>query len=77
MLKNESGTLLPLEGLNNNEKRFLNVLIHLLLKEDDTSTKNKDTYSTFLLLKSNKNINIDQNEVISTLSNFIESEIEL
>ena len=51
MLKNESGTLLSLEDLNNYGKRFLYVLIHLLLKEDDTSTKYKDTYSTFLLLK--------------------------
>ena len=34
LLKNESGTLLPLEDLNNYGKSFLYVLIHLLLKED-------------------------------------------
>ena len=56
LLKNESGTLSSLKDLNNYGKRFLYVLIHLLLKEDNTSAQNKDTYSTFLFLKSNKNI---------------------
>ena len=56
IMKNESGTLLLSEDLNNYGKRFLYVLIHLLLKEDNTSAQNKDTYSTFLFLKSNKNI---------------------
>ena len=59
LLKNESGTLLPLEDLNNYGKRFLYVLIHLLLNKDDNSAQNKDTYSTFLFLKNNKNINVD------------------
>ena len=56
LLKNESGTLSSLKDLNNCGKRFVYVLIHLLLKEDNTSAQNKDTYSTFLFLKSNKNI---------------------
>ena len=51
LLKNESETLSSLKDLNNYGKRFLYVLIHLLLKEDNTSAQNKDTYSTFFSLK--------------------------
>ena len=76
LLNNESGTLSPLEDLNYCGKRFLYVLIHLLLKEGILQLKiSIHKYSTFLFLKSNKNINVDQNEVISTLSNFIEIEL--
>ena len=49
MLKYESGTLLSLEDLNDYRKRFLYVLIHLLLNY--TSAQNKDTYSTFFSFK--------------------------
>ena len=45
--------------------------IHLLLKEE--GTKNKNTYKTFLFLESNKNISVDKNEVLSVLSNFVDS----
>ena len=60
LLKNESGALSSLEDLKNYEKKFLYVLIHLPLKENDTSAQNKDTYSR-------------SKEVIATLTNFIES----
>ena len=45
-----------------------------MLKEDISSKRNQHTYKTYLFLEGNQNINVNQNEVISILSNFVENE---
>ena len=68
LTENKSGKLSSLDDLGKYGKVFFYVCTHLLL-----GNNHKNTYSTFKFLASNKNIKVDQNEVISILSNYVES----
>ena len=73
LTKNKSGILYSLNDLEKSGKTFLYSCIHLLLNEDSPQTKNKNTYKSYLFLENNKNINVNKNEVLYTLSNFVDS----
>ena len=73
LTKNQTGVLSSLNDLEKCGKIFLYNCMHLLLKQDPSKIKNRNTYQTFLFLESNKNIDVEKNEVLSILSNFVES----
>ena len=65
LTKDKSGLISSLNDLY--------VYIHLLLKEDSPKKMNKNTYPTYLCFENNRNINVNKNEVLSTLSNSVDS----
>ena len=74
LTKDKAGVIFSLDDLDKFGKQFLYICIHLLLQDKSTEqSKNKNTYRTFQFLQNNENINVNQNEVISIISNFVDS----
>ena len=68
MTKNNSWVISTLDDLEKCGRVFLYCCIHLLLNNGK-----KNTYKTFLFLENNENINVDKHEVLSVLSDFVDS----
>ena len=69
LTKNNSGVISTLDDLGKCGRVFLYCCIHLLLKDNGK----KNTYKTFLFLENNENIKVDKHEVLSVLSDFVDS----
>ena len=65
LTKSTNGILSSLEDLDKCGRKLSYIFIYLLVKEEDNlAKKNNNPSKTFLFLETNKNIQVNQNEVI-------------